>query len=390
MLSGTQMLYWIGVVEDRNDPLKAGRVRVRIHGYHTPDLTVLPVADLPWTSVLMPVTSASISGVGTSPLGLVEGSTVIGFFADGEDGQEPIVLGSLPGIHVRQPPKKYGFRDPSSQYPREDTLNESDVNRLSKRQNVDKTVVAKKRDARDTGVKGAFGSSWDQPAIPYNADYPYNHVVETESGHIIELDDTKGNERIHLYHRTGTFTEIDANGTKVTRIVGDGFEIVERNHHVHVKGACSVSVEGDCKLFVGANCDVEVDGNFKLHAHGNIELKAGKEFSATANDGVKINSNDNITLNTSKQLLAKALKSINLFATTKVTLSSPITEVAVLKMNGMGITPIPPLPPIFTSPGFTSSKSASSVKFGTLRLPSPKKEDVVAKITPITESKPMP
>ena len=71
--------WWQGVVEDRNDPEKFGRYKVRILGYHTLDKSVLPTESLPWAIPMQPVTSAAISGVGSSPTGLVEGSAVIGF-----------------------------------------------------------------------------------------------------------------------------------------------------------------------------------------------------------------------------------------------------------------------------------------------------------------------
>ena len=87
--------WWQGVVEDRNDPEQFGRYRVRIIGYHTLDKAVLPTESLPWSIPMQPVTSAAISGVGSSPSGLVEGSSVIGFFVDGGDGQIPVIMGSF-------------------------------------------------------------------------------------------------------------------------------------------------------------------------------------------------------------------------------------------------------------------------------------------------------
>ncbi len=92
--------WWFGVVEDRNDPLRLGRCRVRIIGYHTEDNEVLPSEDLPWAIPVMPANSAGSSGVGWSPTGAVEGSWVVGFFADGENGQHPMffgTVGSIPG-----------------------------------------------------------------------------------------------------------------------------------------------------------------------------------------------------------------------------------------------------------------------------------------------------
>lgn len=87
--------WWIGVVEDRMDPEKMGRCRVRIFGYHTDSKIILPTKDLPWATPIQPITSAAISGIGSSPLGPVEGTWVIGFFLDGEDMQQPAIFGTI-------------------------------------------------------------------------------------------------------------------------------------------------------------------------------------------------------------------------------------------------------------------------------------------------------
>jgi len=87
--------WWIGVVEDRMDPEQCGRVRVRIYGYHTDEKAFLPTKDLPWAVPILPITSASTSGKGTTPLGPVTGSWVIGFFLDGEDMQQPAIFGTI-------------------------------------------------------------------------------------------------------------------------------------------------------------------------------------------------------------------------------------------------------------------------------------------------------
>ena len=87
--------WWIGVVEDRMDPEKMGRCRVRIFGYHTDNKVLLPTKDLPWATPIQPITSAAISGIGSSPLGPLEGTWVIGFFLDGEDMQQPAIFGTI-------------------------------------------------------------------------------------------------------------------------------------------------------------------------------------------------------------------------------------------------------------------------------------------------------
>ena len=96
--TGLQSNFFTGVVEDRNDPLEVGRVRVRIYGLHTDDKSLIATPDLPWCDVLMPTSTASLSGLGMSPHGLVEGTTVMGMFRDEGDMQDFVVMGSLFGL----------------------------------------------------------------------------------------------------------------------------------------------------------------------------------------------------------------------------------------------------------------------------------------------------
>ena len=93
--------WFIGVVEDRKDPKKAGRVRVRCLGYHSSDTQKIPMEDLPWASVMMPVTAGANSGIGMSPHFLIEGTWVVGFFRDLAK-QEPVIMGALPGVNTSE------------------------------------------------------------------------------------------------------------------------------------------------------------------------------------------------------------------------------------------------------------------------------------------------
>ena len=137
-------VWFMGVVEDRDDPYLIGRVKVRCFGHHTSNIQELPTKDLPWAQVMLPVTSAGISGIGQSPIGLVEGSHVFGFFRDGEDRQELVVMGSLPGYPAKSELVKSGiytqeqantldilsgFSDPKGVYPK--YTGAPDTNQLS-------------------------------------------------------------------------------------------------------------------------------------------------------------------------------------------------------------------------------------------------------------------
>ncbi len=252
--------WFVGVVEDRNDPKTLGRVRVRCLGYHSEDLNKIPTKELPWAHPMNPITSATVSGVGQSPLGLVEGSWVIGFFTDGEDAQMPCIIGSLPGVPsaLSSLTNNKGFQDnTNANYPK---YLETDVNRLSVNEKTDgaesnpHSSLTLRREDVDLGVSIAdideqtniagvetaeievdLGGSWDEPITTYNAEYPKNHVYETEGGHIREYDDTIGAQRIHERHAAGTGYEIDNDGTKITRVKKDQYHIISNDDYIHIQ-----------------------------------------------------------------------------------------------------------------------------------------------------------
>jgi len=239
-------IWFTGVVEDRNDPERLGRVRVRIFSYHTEDKSKIPTNDLHWSHIIYPVTTPSMDGMGHTPSFLVEGSQVFGFFRDPDAFQEPMILGSIPGVASRSANTSKGFNDPNGVYP--SITGEPDTNRLAR--GVYHDSREKKEENVTTGVSSADGSTWDELQIEHNAEYPKNHVFESESGHVVEFDDTIGSERIHEYHTSGTFYEIDADGNKVTRVVGDNYEIVAGSDYVNIKGNANLTVDGNFNLKV--------------------------------------------------------------------------------------------------------------------------------------------
>lgn len=522
------MLY-IGVIEDRNDPLKLGRCKVRVIGLHTHDASKLPTADLPWAIPMQPTTSAALSGIGTTPLGLIEGTSVIVMFQD-EDKQYPIILGSIggipqssssdvatddgtikikidgevkqtttqsnvlldssgnavldssgnpvittlvdedaplentnklkraseflpssncvalikrfeglklqayqdsvgiwtigygttringvpvqPGMTITQqqaeqyllddlnrdfvpavhtstralvtqsmfdslcsfaynvgggnlrkstllkdlnsnkyldaaagfsqwnkaggvvlqglvnrriaekdlflnegvpnsagelPPQleqnnqvagfgfadsnssatqssssTLGFSDPNRKYPL--YFDEPDTNRLARHEEINKTVVYKKEASIVKNVEVSDGSTWNQSPIPYNAQYPFNHVMQTESGHIMEFDDTPNSERIHIYHKAGTFTEIDSNGTRVNRIVGDNYEILERNGYVQISGSLNVTIDGAHNVYVKNAFNMNIDGATNINVYNNANLNVSGSMNLSVGE----------------------------------------------------------------------------------------------------------
>ena len=311
---GMNLIWFFGVVEDRNDPIKLGRVRVRCLGWHTDDKKLLPIASLPWAQCIQPVTSAATSGIGRSPTGLVEGSWVFGFFMDGKEAQKPMIMGSLAGLPTEEPDTTKGFNgiyptilgEPDIPRPArgeaEGNLIVNDgilptklVNRPVRDRQYETKILGKTNDVYEaiapsveaiddkegTDYSEPDGSpTWNEPNPRYGGEkagenpaskistYPLNHVHVSESGHLFEIDDSPGAERIHQYHRTGTFVEVQPNGTRSTKVVGKDYEIVISDKKVKIEGKMTVSIDGDAKLLVKGNHYTEVGGDQYVIVYG--------------------------------------------------------------------------------------------------------------------------
>ena len=258
--------WFIGVVEDNNDPVKLGRCRVRIIGLHSSDRSIQPTDQLPWAMPMQPITSAAISGKGTTPLGVLNGTHVVGFFIDGANQQNPVIMGTLGKLHKSKPDPTKGFSDPDGVYPIETRVGEPDTNRLARNETLEASIVQQKIDTVETDIPTALGNTWNEPVTPYSAEYPKNHVLETESGHVQEFDDTPEAERIHTYHKSGTFEEIHPDGSKVERIIGDKYEICKNDSKVLIRGDADITTDGNAKLLVNESLAVEV-------SNGGINIK---------------------------------------------------------------------------------------------------------------------
>ena len=174
-----------------------------------------------------------------------------------------------------------GFTDPNANYPTKEYAGISETNKLAQGDSKG-TIVQEKNNNRMRGAKLPGGEAWDEPTSAYNGAYPYNKVTQSESGHIFEIDDTPGSERLHIYHKSGTYIEIDSNGSMVRRTKGSSYEIIDRNGKISIAGKADISINGACNIFVGNDANIEVEGDVNLTCHNDITAQAGGTFNLSA------------------------------------------------------------------------------------------------------------
>ena len=108
--------WWVGEVEEIDDPSELGRVKVRIIGWYTGSKSReaytkdVPTEILPWATVLLPCDKPQTKGAGTTTE-LQCGAWVLGFFLDGEGAQMPCVLGAFRGFQQNEADKKTTVAD---------------------------------------------------------------------------------------------------------------------------------------------------------------------------------------------------------------------------------------------------------------------------------------
>lgn len=308
---GGSFVWFTGVVEDIKDPYEMGRVRVRCIGFHTDDKNLIKTEDLPWATPLMPVNSASMSGIGFSATGILQGSWVVGFFRDGPSAQDPIILGTIPSSTVKVDYAK-GFSDPDGKYPlsladitdtegniitragdipieavngpdtyiyRESEAYKTRAKLLPKKVKIAESpkMPLSKIDAAHLSLKPEPWNSWPIEKI-VDPIYPKNQVFHSESGHVFEVDDTPGSERTLDYHKSGTYKEVDSKGSETTTVVGNKYTVVIGSEHLYVKGnegkgGYRITVEGNVRQYVDGDYHLEVTGNKTEYVHGNRQSK---------------------------------------------------------------------------------------------------------------------
>ena len=313
-------VWWFGIVESRLDPLELGRCQVRCFGWHTDDINQIPISDLPWAHPIVPY---GMKAVQPPP----EGTMVFGFFADGKEGQYPIIMGTVPGIPEELRDNNLGFTDPytedekaSQGFPKKikeasikrdgrgiqikedvakrnpSNLNEPTVSRLARpvrgerdglydgidSASIANTAIDIQRKTRIPNIITADGGrTWDEPYPSYNAQYPFNNVTETESGHAFEMDDTKGYERVQLSHRTGSTLEFLPEGHTKIKSQKSRYDVTMGDHRSYVNGQKVETVDSDMFLRVNGKLRIEC-ADLEIISADKIQMSSSSDTNVRA------------------------------------------------------------------------------------------------------------
>ena len=140
-------------------------------------------------------------------------------------------------------------------------------------------------------------SSWTEPFSTAKPQYPYNNARQTRSGHLFELDDTPGAERVRLQHGTSNnFIEMQADGTGIFKVFGNNYQITMANNTVYIGGQCNITIVGPSVLHVQGDSYIQVDGNVYQNVSGDSITNTGGDAEIIASGDIDITSQGTLTL----------------------------------------------------------------------------------------------
>ena len=303
------LLWYVGVVEDRHDATNDGRIKVRAFGIHTEDKQAMPTADLPWAIVLDGSYGAAMKIPSV-------GDWVFGFFMDGDDAQHPMVMGRVPGVNLQLPPES-GAPNEANYVPAESIQNygKPPLHRHLGGEDAQVGQGPLQAAAVKNGIESSTGETWSEPPIISPERNLDNTVYSSknDNNYVVLSDSREGDGTyILISHASGSAIQIDSHGTILVKSFGDtynsseGFTMnrTELDSHTNVGGDWALKVErGSGKVWINGDLDIECE-NFNVTARGtaNINAAAGTNISGgkiglfATSDDVNIAANANVKM----------------------------------------------------------------------------------------------
>lgn len=327
------LVWFTGTIESILDPKGLDRVQVRCFGFHSDNRAAVATTDLPWAPLMH-------TGARMSAGLMLPGNLVVGFFLDGNEAQQPVVMGVLTGVPTTKN-TQLGFSDPTGKYPK--AVNTPD-NYPSARGVANGSPTTYTKSTVLSGIPAADGGSFSEPPSAFAPVYPQNHVLETTEGHIFELDDTPGAERIHMFHKAGSFYEFHPDGTLVVRSIKDEYELILGNKNMYVAGALNITVAGDVNIASGGKITMSSVGDvnwivgcdFSLQVVGKCDVNATGDVGISTTGSLDLSASGTINQSSSGSMDLSSSGSISIQAPSSISVQASTVEIGSTSVSGSG------------------------------------------------------
>lgn len=288
--NGFDNLQWfIGIVEDNQDPTNQGRVRVRCFGIH-PSFSseLVPTEHLPW-AVPINGTYGKLSQIPR------KADWVFGFFIDGRDAQHPMLLGTIPGQNLQQMSGSGEISESSYTAPSEESMQNyghQPLHPSMSGEDKHSTAVPLQNSLSRDGVKiPQEDRGWDEPPVPLSGEPHKSAVLSSRYGETyIEVNGSDNSEHIIISHESGSHILIDKSGNiKLKSIGGDSYYMSEGHSREYVGGRKDVTIEGNWTINVtNGNAILEIQGDMEHIVHGNYNLNVAGRMTTSIGLGYEI------------------------------------------------------------------------------------------------------
>lgn len=330
-------IWWVGVVEDDKDPIKLGRCRVRIFGYHPPlKENLVPTKDLPWSTSII---SSNTRGIYKAPK---KGDWVIGFFLDGETMQEPAVFGMFPSDPIESkeyfslPPAKFQKGDKKDKIEKDfEQITDGTLAKKAGIENFDSDYVfALESNAIGNNSHGHFMMMYDEPGkeiFTFKSSLGHQIVLNDSTSNSYMLLSTKDDRSIQM-NDTEQFIRIKSKKHEIE--IDDKSNTISLIHNtgaaftIDKLGNITVSSAPNANLnFVAKNVNVTAT-NFNVDISNNISFET-VNFAANAEVDLSFgNSNSSYTPTALAILFNTANTNIN---DVQVGLDAANAEIEIIK-----------------------------------------------------------
>jgi Gp5 N-terminal OB domain len=344
-------------VIDNKDPTENGRYKIRVYGVHDDESNVSE-EHLPWAKSMMPVSSASLGGIGSSPTGLLANSVVMGMWLD-KDRTIPMIMGSAHGNKA-------------------DTTATSATGQRSDDPSTENDVLSLVRTtATQGGLDTTYTSGGIQQAVSTHSptflpsqsyagkvEYPYGSAIKTVGGHEIFVNNTPGNEAIRITHKSGSFYELSPDGKIIERSMGSTHRAADSDVTNSGKGNQTSTLTGNKTGTVGGSATSTIgQGSTTTATNGNVTTTAqnGTQTvqSKTGTNVTATQGNVNMASGTPPSPPASFPTTLSSIVSTAMSTLSRVTGITFPGMpssststpsSSSSSTPTPPAPAAPTSP----------------------------------------